>query len=103
MRLLSALPLLLTLALAACGDKDGDSAADEGGCAGLCTGAGYTGGTETDYGEGLIECVCDGSGDGIEQDDCSAYCADFSVDAEHSYLSTNAEPNDKCVCDGTGG
>jgi hypothetical protein len=90
-----------------CGDKAGDdSAAAAGGgegCPGLCTGAGFSGGTETDYGGGVIECVCAGSGEGIAQDDCTAYCADFGVGADRSFVSGDVSPGDKCVCDGTGG
>lgn len=100
---------LLTLTACSGGPSDSGtgSAAEEtdaaNACAGLCTDAGFSGGTETDYGGGLVECVCEGSGGAITQDACSAYCSGYDVDAAHSYLSENAAPNDKCVCDGTSG
>ncbi len=109
----------LCLLLAACAGKEDDTAEETdsdtvdtvdtdpattaaGGCAGLCQTGGFTGGQELDYGD-VVECVCEGSGTGLAQDDCSAYCADFGVAPEFSYLSENAAPNDKCVCDGTAG
>lgn len=75
------------------------SAAD--GCGDLCTGAGYDGGEETDFGGGLVECVCAGDGDGLAKADCETYCATFDVAAEDALLSQQNEPDDKCVCDGT--
>ncbi len=93
--------------LLACGDKEADDSAAGGvggeGCAGLCAGAGFPSGTETDYGGGVIECVCSGEGEGIAQDDCTAYCADFGVGADRSFVSGDVSPGDKCVCDGSGG
>jgi hypothetical protein len=74
---------------------------EQEGCAGLCTGAGFDDGEETDFGGGVVECVCEGSGDGIAEADCDAYCADFDVGPEDALRSENASPNDKCVCDGT--
>jgi len=58
------------LALAACAPAasthGGPSGAGSGdGYAQLCTGAGFDDGTATDFGSGLIECVCAGSGQGI--------------------------------------
>lgn len=75
--------------------------ASAGGCADLCTAAGYDGGEETDFQNGLVECVCSGDGDGLAQPDCATYCATFDVASEDALLSEAAEPNDKCVCDGT--
>lgn len=109
----------------ACGDSGGGSGGDAGaqgdgggntgasgdsptgggstgeGCEALCKGAGFASGDEMDFGGGVIECVCGGSGSGIAQTDCSAYCADFDVAADRSYLSMQSIANDKCVCDGT--
>ena len=80
-------------------DKGGSGAAT---CDALCKDADFTSGTETDFGGGLVECQCAGSGSGIEQSSCTAYCAQFDVGASDSLLSTETNPNDKCVCDGTG-
>jgi hypothetical protein len=103
------IPLLLSLALA-CGTTadvtdSGDSAdsATADGCSGLCVSAGFDDGVETDFGGGVVECQCSGTGGGIAQDACAAYCADFGVAPETSYLSSEFATNDKCVCDGTGG
>ena len=101
--------LLLSFLLACTGGKDDSSAqgggatdpAATGACAGLCTDAGFSDGTETDYGNRLIECVCEGTGAALTQDACTAYCAPFGVDAAHSYLGEDVSPNDKCACDGT--
>ena len=100
--------VILSALLIACGGsatdtaKGGDTASADG-CVGLCTGAGFTGGTETDYGGGLVECVCEGTGGAVTQDACTDYCSDFGVDAANSLLGEDVSPNDKCVCDGTGG
>lgn len=104
MTVLPVVALFASLTLAACGDKDSDDSGPTGaaGCAGLCTDASYSGGTEEDYGD-VIECVCEGSGDGLSQEACAAYCSDFGISAENSLLSTHLEPDDKCVCDGTAG
>ena len=85
---------------AAGGEAAGGSAPAEG-CAGLCTQSGFDDGTEMDFGNGLVECSCDGTGGEIMKADCEAYCADFGVDAADSLLSMTNVPNDKCVCDGT--
>lgn len=53
-----------------------------------------------DFGE-VIECLCAGSGTGIEQASCTDYCAEFDIAAEDALLSTENSANDKCVCDGT--
>lgn len=105
----------LCFLLAACGGKDSDTgstdtdtdAADTDGgdtdaadaCSALCATGGFTGGHENVYGE-LVECVCEGSGTGLAQDDCTAYCADLGVAEEFAYLGEDASPNDKCACDG---
>jgi hypothetical protein len=101
-------PLLLLLSACSGGtDADSASVTDSGasadGCAGLCTDAGYSNGNEVTYGGELVECTCEGAGAGLAQDACTAYCADFGVDADHSYLSSENGTNDKCVCDGTSG
>lgn len=97
--------LLLLLACATSGSDTSDTAAagDASTCAGLCTGAGFPGGEATDFGGGLVECVCDAGSGAIEQADCATYCDQFGVAAEDSILSTSATPDDKCVCDGTDG
>ena len=101
------LMVMLSALLVACGGSASDSAkgADTAtdGCVGLCTGAGFDGGTETDYGGGLVECVCEGSGGALTQDACADYCSAFGVDAANSLLGEDVSPNDKCACDGTGG
>lgn len=95
---------LITLLLFACGDKDDDSAAGvEGACPSLCVDAGFSGGTETDYGDNLIECQCDGAGGAVTQAACTDYCDDFGVSSDRAYLTSEYNPDDKCVCDGTGG
>jgi len=104
-RLLTAFVLLLPI-LASCGDKDGgDSAAATGGgaCGSLCAGGGFSGGEEVDYGGGVIECTCAGSGTGLSAEACADYCEPFGVSAEHALLSSEASADDKCVCDGTQG
>jgi len=100
---------VLLLTLAACGgggDSGGKGAAGEGavgvGCAGLCAGAGFSGGDEVDYGGGVVECQCAGSGDGIAADACVSYCADFGVGPDRSFVTSEAGVDDKCVCDGSG-
>jgi hypothetical protein len=79
----------------------GGSAVAEG-CESLCSAAGYDGAEEQDFGE-VIECLCAGEGEPLEQDACSAYCSDFDVAPSASYLSSQADDGalDKCVCDGT--
>ena len=97
----------LLIALCACGGSDdsgGKGAAGGGeGCPGLCTGGGFGGGEEVDFGGGVIECQCSGEGDGLQADDCASYCADFGVAPDRSYITSEFAPNDKCVCDGSGG
>jgi len=102
------------LLFAACGDSadsasgdggatGGDSAGggDGAGCTSLCTGSGFASGSQMNFGGGVIECVCSGAGKAIAQADCGAYCADFDVAADKSYLSMQTVQGDKCVCDGT--
>ena len=97
--------VFLAVFVAACSSDSSSSGADETGgsasCTSLCTDAGFDDGTEEDFGGGLVECTCSGSGDGIEQADCTTYCEEFDVSAEDSLLSTEETANDKCVCDGT--
>ncbi len=99
----------LLVTLAACGgsgDSGGKGAAgnDGGGagCGGLCTGAGFAGGEEADYGGGVVECQCSGEGEGIQADDCATYCADFGVSPDRSFVTSESGADDKCVCDGSG-
>jgi hypothetical protein len=70
-------------------------------CETLCTDASYDSGTETDFGGGLVECQCEGSGDELEKSSCETYCDQFDVSPADSLLSSETNPNDKCVCDGT--
>ena len=85
------------------GNGDGGGGGGGGnGCGGLCKGAGFTDGTETDFKNGLVECQCTGSGGEVTKAACESYCSKFSVSAADSLLS--AEPGakaDKCACDGT--
>ncbi len=92
---------VLVSLLACGGEGDGSPTDAADGCAALCTDAGWSDGVETDFGGGVVECVCEGSGDELAQEDCAAYCDAFGVAAEHAYLSQASSPNDKCVCDGT--
>lgn len=106
MKHIKCLVLIAMLAFsAACSNgnsNNGGGGGGEGdGCSMLCTDSGFSSGTETDFGGGLIECQCEGSGVGILQEDCNAYCAEFGVPPEDSLLSTTNVANDKCVCDGT--
>lgn len=110
MKKLSCLVLILsTLTLWQCNSSstgatdtgDDDTGETTASCNSLCTDAGFESGTEEDFGGGLIECTCSGEGDGITQESCNTYCADFDVTEENSYLSTENTDNDKCVCDGT--
>lgn len=99
-------PALLALTLLACGDKADDTAGDAGAtgtCGALCTGAGFDGGEEVDYGSNLIECTCSGDGDGVDATACATYCEPFGVSAENALLSGEDGFYDKCVCDGTAG
>jgi hypothetical protein len=104
-RLLPLFSLLIPI-FAGCGDKDGGdsaAAASGGACGSLCAGGGFSGGEEVDYGGGVIECTCAGSGSGLSAEACADYCEPFGVSAEHALLSSEASSNDKCVCDGTQG
>lgn len=109
MKRLKFLTLICMVVIAAgCSDgntnsDNGNGGNDQGGCEGLCVDSGFTSGNEMDFGGGLIECFCDGTGGAISQEDCSAYCAEFGVSPENSILSQTNVPNDKCVCDGTAG
>lgn len=95
---------VLAFALIGCGDKDDDTAtASTGTCAALCTGAGFDGGDEVDFGDNLIECTCSGEGDGVDAGSCATYCEAFGVSAENALLSGEDGFYDKCVCDGTAG
>lgn len=72
------------------------------GCPGLCVAGGFDDGTEMDFGGGVVECLCDGDGTGISEDDCDDYCAEFDVEPAAALVTTEVTANDKCVCDGTG-
>lgn len=86
----------------AAGESSGGAPPAAGPCVDLCTGAGYASGHEMDFGNGLVECLCAGDGEALEQSACTDYCSDFGVSAEESYLTTEvADVIDKCVCDGT--
>lgn len=123
-RFFAAAPLLGALAFVACGG-DGDEtaptrsptapvgtaspdaavpeqpAATEA-CSKLCTGGGFTGGKETDFKNGLVECLCSGTAGEVTQSACTSYCAAFEVSADKSFVTIEqSAKNDKCVCDGT--
>lgn len=88
------------------GDGGGGGGGDGGGgggdgCNGLCTGAKFASGKATDFGGGVVECVCEGTGGSVAKSACEAYCAPLGVPAAKAFLSENKTPNDKCVCDGT--
>jgi|GEM_PF-7082065 len=70
-------------------------------CNGLCTGGGFASGKATDFGGGVIECQCGGSGAGITKSACETYCAAYKVPPAKSFVTTEKATNDKCVCDGT--
>lgn len=104
--------LCCSLLLIACSDDEpsndnadaGNDTADanmDATCAGMCQTAGFDDGTEVDYGAGVIECTCQGEGDGIAEAACDSYCEPHGVDAANALLSTEVTANDKCVCDGT--
>lgn len=115
-------PLLaLALTLAACGDDGGaagatgtggaggasTSASGQGGaaappskCGALCFDSGFDDGVEQDFGNGLIECLCNGGSGAVSKTDCETYCSTFGVPADKSYLGMDVAADDKCACDG---
>lgn len=119
-----AAPLAASLAIVACGGDDeetttpraptapvGTASPDASvpdqpeateGCSKLCTGNGFTGGKETDFKNGLVECLCSGTAGEVTESACKSYCATFDVSADKSFVTIEKSPkNDKCVCDGT--
>ncbi len=94
----TALGALSIACAAGAGEGEGEGEDD---CTLLCTGAGFDEGTSTDFGGGLVECLCAGDGDGIAEQDCDDYCGIFDVGADKALLSSEASDDDKCVCDGT--
>lgn len=70
-------------------------------CGAICTNAGFSGGTEMIFGGDVVECTCTGTGNGLDQNTCDTYCASHGIGT--AFLTTENSPNDKCVCDGTGG
>lgn len=88
--------------LAACSDDEASKSSGSGdACASLCTGAGFSGGAATDFGKGLVECMCTGAGAGVQKSACESYCSTYKVPAAKALLSKTQVDNDKCVCDGT--
>jgi len=85
------------------GDGGGGGGGGGGGdgCNGLCTASKFASGKATDFGGGVVECVCEGTGGTVAKTACEAYCAPLGVPAAKSFVSENKAPNDKCVCDGT--
>ena len=83
------------------GDGGGGGGGGGDGCNGLCTASKFASGKATDFGGGVVECVCEGSGGSVAKPACEAYCAPLGVPAGKSFVSENKAPNDKCVCDGT--
>lgn len=55
-----------------------------------------------DFGNGVVECLCEGTGGEVAKTACESYCSKFGVGAADSFITAerNAKP-DKCVCDGT--
>lgn len=96
---------VLASLLFACANDEPIGEQDEqggGGCKGLCEVSGFSGGEETDFANGLVECQCTGTGGEVLKSSCENYCTTFRVPAEKALLS--AEPGalaDKCACDGT--
>lgn len=83
------------------GGGDGGGGGGGDGCNGLCTSSKFASGKATDFGGGVVECVCEGTGGNVAKAACEAYCAPLGVPAAKSFVSENKAPNDKCVCDGT--
>lgn len=81
------------------GGGGGGNGSGGGKCTSLCTDAKFTSGTQTDFGGGLVECVCAGAG--VAKTACETYCVTFTVSADKALLSMDKIANDKCVCDGT--
>ena len=81
--------------------SSGSSGASGDACNTLCTGAKFASGKATDFGGGVIECQCEGTGTGVQKTNCETYCAPYKVPAAKALLSSEKTPNDKCVCDGT--
>lgn len=80
------------------GDGGGGGGGTGGGkCSQLCASGGFSGGKQTDFGGGLVECQCAGTGSGIQKTACETYCSAFNVSPANSLLSGT----DKCACDGT--
>ncbi|MCC7459961.1 MAG: hypothetical protein IT286_01540 [Proteobacteria bacterium] len=99
----------LTLGIWACsgddkgggGGKDNCSASSCS-CESLCTDAGFDSGEESIFADGdVVECLCEGTEGGVTKSSCETYCDQFDVTAENSFLTTENNPDDKCVCDGT--
>ncbi len=108
MKLTSLVLALLFAGFLACSDSKKAGTAGGGTCTtsscscdSLCKDANFTDGDEMDFGGGLVECQCSGSGDGLEKSSCETYCDQFDVSAENSLLSSENSADDKCVCDGT--
>lgn len=106
-RLRLALSLLVSasfLVVAACGsDDDEDDGPGVDGCEDLCEAGGFADGRVQTFTSNVVECQCTGAGRGVAKAACEGYCSEFSVRPENALLSTEVSPNDKCVCDGTGG
>jgi hypothetical protein len=84
------------------GGGGGDGGGGGGGkCTSLCTDAKFTSGTQTDFGGGLVECLCAGAGTGVAKAACETYCVAFKVSADNALLGMDNIANDKCACDGT--
>ncbi len=84
------------------GESAGGAPAVAGPCVDLCVEANFDSGDEMDFGNGLVECLCAGAGEALEQSACTDYCSEFGVGPNESYLTMEvADVIDKCVCDGT--
>jgi hypothetical protein len=112
--------VIAALALTACGDDasttgttgtggasstnatgQGGTAAPPSKCGALCVDSGFDAGTEQDFGNGLVECLCNGGSGAVSKSACETYCATFGVPADKSYLGMDVVADDKCACDGT--
>ncbi len=109
LHVMSILALLLTIGIWACSDDNNNGGGGGGAacttadctCDNLCKDANFTSGDETDFGGGLVECLCAGSGDGLKKSSCETYCDQFGVSEDDSLLGMDNTANDKCACDGT--
>ena len=85
--------------LSACDARPTVSEAAEA-CDALCVDGGFSGGVATAYGNALDTCVCSGLGDGLTASACADYCLAFGVEPSGAQLTTDADADDTCTCNG---